>query len=312
MTEAEFAYLRDILHQKSGLSLSPDKRYLVETRLAVLCRRLGLNTLSDLVTRMRGGDQKAIVEVVEVMTTNETLFFRDAQPFKLFSDIMLPALLKARAGERSLRIWSAACSSGQEPYSIAMALEDAAAQLAGWRIEILATDISNEVLEKARQGVYTQFEIQRGLPIQNLLKHFTQNGDKWQVNEKLRRMVTFRHLNLIEPYAGLGNYDVIFCRNVLIYFDLPTKKKVLSMLHGKLRQDGYLLLGSAETVIGVTDQFSVDRENRGLYKPVGPQSAAAAPAAARPAAPPPLAAAAASASPPPFDRERLLAGFGRR
>ncbi len=162
MTEAEFAYLRDILHQKSGLSLSVDKRYLVETRLAVLCRRLGVASMSDLVSRMRAGDQKAVADVVEVMTTNETLFFRDQHPFKLFSELMMPHLLKARAAERTLRIWSAACSSGQEPYSIAMALDDMGHQLAGWRIEILATDISNEVLEKAKAGVYTQFEIQRG------------------------------------------------------------------------------------------------------------------------------------------------------
>lgn len=307
MTEAEFAFLRDVLHQKSGLALSPDKRYLVETRLAVLCRRLGVAAISDLIGRMRSGDQRVVNDVVEVMTTNETLFFRDAQPFKMFSEVMLPALMKARAGERTLRIWSAACSSGQEPYSIAMALDDAAAQLTGWRIEILATDISNEVLEKAKAGIYTQFEIQRGLPIQSLLKHFTQSGDKWQVHEKLRRMVQFKHLNLIEPNPSVGHFDIIFCRNVLIYFDLPTKKKVLQMLHSRLKADGCLLLGAAETVIGVTDAFSIDREHRGLYRPVGAQ-AAPAQTAAQPAAVRPVASAATHLQ----EQLKLAAGFNRR
>jgi chemotaxis protein methyltransferase CheR len=286
MTEADFAWLRDFLYRRSGLSLTVEKRYLVDSRLSTLCRRKGLATLSDLVGALRAGNEELIVLTVEAMTTNETLFFRDMTPFSQFRDLMLPTLLKARASERALRIWCAAASSGQEPYSLAMILDELADQLAGWRIEILATDISSEILAKAREGMYSQFEIQRGLPIQYLLKHFTQDGEKWRISDKLKRMVTFQQMNLIEPRRQIGPFDIIFCRNVLIYFDLPTKSQVMKTLAQSLRSDGFLSLGAAETVIGVTDAFAIDRENRGLYRPVPANVAAAANAPApRPAAP---------------------------
>lgn len=269
MNEGEFTFLREFLHQRSGLSLTVEKRYLVDSRLASVCRINALPNMSVLVQKIRAGDQALAVAVIEAMTTNETLFFRDTTPFKHFRELILPAMLKARAAERSLRIWCAAASSGQEPYSLAMMLDEMGHELSGWRIEITATDISNDILAKARAGVYSQFEVQRGLPIQSLLKHFTQDGDRWHLNERLKRMVTFKQHNLVRPEGHMGTYDVIFCRNVLIYFDVPTKSKVLGFLARHLRQDGFLLLGAAETVIGVTDAYSVDRDHRGVYRPVG-------------------------------------------
>lgn len=280
MTEAEFAFLRDLLLKRSGLSLSTDKRYLVESRLSVVCRQKGLRSLSDLVQKLRGGQSDLTTAVVEAMTTNETLFFRDNTPFQHFRDVMLPAIIKARAAERTIRIWCAAASSGQEPYSLAMVLDEFASTLQGWRVEIVATDISSEIVEKARLGVYSQFEIQRGLPIQLLLKHFTQEGERWRISDRLRRLVTFRQHNLINPQGNLGIFDVIFCRNVLIYFDVPTKGRVLDLLRKHIASDGFLSLGAAETVMGVSNSFTIDRERRGVYLP----APAPAPARPRPAA----------------------------
>ncbi len=268
MTEVEFTFLRDFLYQRSGLFLTVEKRYLVDSRLASLCRINAVGSISVLVQKIRAGDEALAVAVVEAMTTNETLFFRDTTPFKHFRELILPALMKARAAERSLKIWCAAASSGQEPYSLAMMLDDMSHEVSGWRIEITATDISTDILAKARAGVYSQFEVQRGLPIQSLIKHFTQVGDRWHLNERLKQMVTFKQHNLVNPEGHMGTYDVIFCRNVLIYFDVATKSRVLGFLAKHLRQDGFLLLGAAETVIGVTDEYSVDREHRGVYRPV--------------------------------------------
>jgi chemotaxis protein methyltransferase CheR len=180
--------------------------------------------------------------------------------------VILPEKLAANATSRSLRIWCAAVSTGQEAYSLAMILDEMAQRLAGWRVEILGTDISTEVLERARQGVYSQFEVQRGLPIQMLLRYFRQDGDKWQVNERIRAMVDLKPHNLLEPNAHLGQFDVIFCRNVLIYFDVATKAKVMAALAQRLARDGAFVLGAAETVIGITTTIVPDREHRGLYR----------------------------------------------
>ncbi|MGL4441384.1 MAG: CheR family methyltransferase [Bosea sp. (in: a-proteobacteria)] len=269
MTEQEFAFLRELLLKRSGLSLSIDKRYLVESRLGSVCRQTGLKSISQIIQAARVGDEAMTVTIVEAMTTNETLFFRDNTPFKHLRELILPTLLKSRSAERTLRIWCAAASSGQEPYSIAMILDDMAAQLAGWRIEIIATDISNEIIEKARLGVYSQFEVQRGLPVQMLLKHFTQDGDRWCLNERIRRMVTYRQHNLVGQTPAPGTFDVILCRNILIYFDTATKSQVFNLLARSIRNDGYLILGAAETIMGLTDAFSPDRENRGIYRTSG-------------------------------------------
>ncbi len=267
MTDADFNFLRLLLHLRSGLSLSADKRYLAESRLGILCRRKGIDGLATLVQQLRQGADAALEQaVIEAMTTNETLFFRDQTPFELFRNVLLPEKLVTNAASRSLRIWCAAVSTGQEAYSLAMILDEMAPRLAGWTIKILGTDISAEVLERARSGIYSQFEIQRGLPIQMLLKHFQQNGDKWQVSERLRAMVELKPHNLLEPNGHLGQFDVIFCRNVLIYFDVPTKAKVLAALAPRLAPQGAVVLGAAETVIGITTSIVPDSKHRGLYR----------------------------------------------
>ena len=267
MTPADYEFLRGLLKERSGLDLAVDKQYLVESRLVPLARRAGLAGIPELVQKMKSGAEALITDVVEAMTTNETFFFRDRLPFDHLTDTILPALLSARASRRSLRIWSAACSTGQEPYSIAMCLRERAAQLAGWRIEIVATDLSQEVLEKSKAGVYSQFEVQRGLPIQLLVKYFTQNGDLWQINSDIRAMVAYRQLNLLQDFSHLGKFDVIFCRNVLIYFDQQTKLSMFERLAKMMEPDGMLMLGAAETVVGMTDAFKPHPDRRGLYQP---------------------------------------------
>ncbi|MBI3436505.1 MAG: protein-glutamate O-methyltransferase CheR [Proteobacteria bacterium] len=268
MTSNEYDYLRKLLKDRSGLVLSADKQYLVESRLLPIARRLGLTKLSELVPKLKvPGAEPLIVEVVEAMTTNESFFFRDKVPFDHFRETVVPALLAARAQERRIRIWCAAASTGQEPYSIAMCVKEMAAKLAGWRIEIIGTDLSVEVLEKAKAGVYSQFEVQRGLPINMLVKYFVQSGETWQIAPELRAMVQYRPLNLLVDFAHLGNFDVIFCRNVLIYFDQPTKIDVLVRLARITPADGFLMLGAAETVVGLTDTFRPVPERRGLCVP---------------------------------------------
>ena len=266
MTPFDYEYLRKFLKERSGLDLSADKTYLVESRLLPLARKAGLAAIPDLVQKIKNGDGKLATDVVEAMTTNETFFFRDKVPFDHLRDTILPGLIQARAARKSLRIWSAASSTGQEPYSIAMCLKEKGASLAGWRIEFVATDLSQEVLEKCKAGVYSQFEVQRGLPIQLLVKYFTQSGDIWQLNADVRSMVQFRQLNLLQDFSHLGTFDVIFCRNVLIYFDQDTKAVIFDRLAKRLESDGTLLLGAAETVVGITDAFRPYFDHRGLYQ----------------------------------------------
>jgi len=267
MTELDFEFLRTLLQRRSGLFLSAEKRYLVESRLGMLCRRRGIAGIPALVVQLHTSPASELeAAVVEAMTTNETLFFRDRTPFDLFRDVILPEKLAANAQSRTLRIWCAAVSTGQEAYSLAMLLDEASDRLAGWSVEILGTDISADVLERARQGLYSQFEVQRGLPIQLLLKHFRQEGDKWRLSDRIRRMVTLRPHNLLEPNQQLGQFDVIFCRNVLIYFDVPTKARVMAALSARLARNGAFILGAAETVIGITTTLAPDPQHRGLYR----------------------------------------------
>ncbi len=266
MTEAEFDALRAFLKTRSGLALSPDKRYLVESRLSSVCTRFKIDSLSHLVREIRAGRSLALEKAtVEAMTTNETFFFRDKGPFDLFQDVLLSKYLKERASTRRLRIWCAAASTGQEPYSLAMLLKEAAPRMAGWHIDIVASDISTEVLEKAKAGFYNQFEVQRGLPIRLLVKYFTQVGDQWQIAPEIRAMVDYRYLNLIEDFNRLGQFDIVYCRNVLIYFDPNLKADVLRRIANIMAPDGSLLLGASETVLGVTDALTLDPAHRGLY-----------------------------------------------
>jgi chemotaxis protein methyltransferase CheR len=265
VTPVDYEFLRKLLKERSGLDLSPDKQYLVESRLIPLARRAGLPGIAELVAKIKAGSAALTTEVVEAMTTNETFFFRDKIPFDHLRDTILPALVQARAGRRSLRIWCAASSTGQEPYSIAMCVKEFAG-LAGWRVEIVATDLSQEVLEKSKAGIYSQFEVQRGLPIQMLVKYFTQTGELWQLKPDIRAMVQHRQLNLLQDFSHLGTFDVIFCRNVLIYFDQDTKAAIFDRLARMLEADGALLLGAAESVVGISDAFKPYPERRGLYR----------------------------------------------
>ena len=268
MTPSDYEFLRKLLKERSGLDLSADKQYLVESRLIPLARRVDLLGISELVQKMKAGSTEALVgEVVEAMTTNETFFFRDKIPFEHLRDTMVPELLQARAARRFLRIWCAASSTGQEPYSIAMCLKEFAAALAGWRIEILATDLSQGVLEKSKAGLFSQFEVQRGLPIQLLVKYFTQTGEMWQINADLRAMVTHRQFNLLQDFGQLGTFDVIFCRNVLIYFDQETKINIFERLARASEPDGFMVLGAAESAVGISDAFRPHPDRRGLYRP---------------------------------------------
>ncbi|MGJ4915230.1 CheR family methyltransferase [Bradyrhizobium sp. HKCCYLRH2060] len=282
MNQPDYEFLRKLLRDKSGLDLSADKQYLIESRLLPLARKAGLASISDLVQKLRDGSSALISQVVEAMTTNETFFFRDKVPFDHFRDVIMPELLKARANRKSIRIWCAACSTGQEPYSLAMSLKEMGSALSGWRIEIIATDLSQEVLEKSKAGLYSQFEVQRGLPIQLLVKYFKQAGELWQINSDVRGMVQHRQLNLLHDFSQLGTFDVVFCRNVLIYFDQDTKINIFGRLAKLMEPDGFLVLGAAETVVGLTDVFKPLTDRRGLYRPSGIVSAAKAPAPGMP------------------------------
>jgi len=268
MTIAEHEFIRKLLKQRSGLMLSAEKHYLLESRLLPIAQRRGFANLSALTHQLRvGSDEALIVEVVEAMTTNETFFFRDRIPFDHFKSFIIPSLLAARTHNKRIRIWCAAASTGQEPYSLAMLLTEMGHALDGFRVEILATDLSNAVLEKAKAGIYTQFEVQRGLPIQMLLKYFTQSGDLWQIAPNIRSMVQFRPFNLLNDFSRLGTFDLVMCRNLLIYLDQPTKSDILDRLARVTASDGYLILGSAETTIGLTQAFSTVADRRGLYAP---------------------------------------------
>ena len=267
MTPPDYEYLRKLLKDQSGLDLSADKQYLIESRLVPLSRKAGVPGIPELVQKMKAGSASLIAQVVEAMTTNETFFFRDKVPFDHFRQAIMPEILKARAARKSVRIWCAAGSTGQEPYSLAMCLKEMESQLAGWRVEIIATDLSQEVLEKSKTGLYSQFEVQRGLPIQLLVKYFKQNGEFWQINPDIRAMVQHRALNLLHDFSQLGTFDVIFCRNVLIYFDQDTKVNIFSRLCKIMEPDGFLVLGAAETVVGLTDAFKPYPDKRGLYQP---------------------------------------------
>ena len=282
MNPPDYEYLRKLLKDHSGLDLSADKQYLIESRLLPLSRKSGLPGISDLVQKMKVGSPTLIAQVVEAMTTNETFFFRDKVPFDHFRDSIMPEIMKARASRKSIRIWCAAGSTGQEPYSLAMCLKEMGAALNGWRVEIIATDLSQEVLEKSKAGIYSQFEVQRGLPIQLLVKYFKQNGEFWQIGADIRAMVQHRQLNLLHDFSQLGVFDVIFCRNVLIYFDQETKINIFGRLARTMEQDGFLVLGAAETVVGLTDVFKPFPDKRGLYRPTGARAASAPTAAATP------------------------------
>ncbi|MEZ5936941.1 MAG: protein-glutamate O-methyltransferase CheR [Hyphomonadaceae bacterium] len=265
MNSQDFEFVASLLRMRSGIVLTPDKTYLLESRLGPLARKEGLPSIEDLVQVVRSRrEERLIAQLVDVMTTNETFFFRDRTPFDILKDTVLPKLAQERRGSR-IRLWCAACSTGQEPYSIAMMLDQSPQLTNGVPVEIVASDISDRCLERARQGLFTQFEVQRGLPIQMLMQYFTQQDDQWRISEKIRSRIGFRKQNLLESFMGLGRFDIILCRNVLIYFDTPTKAGILDKMAAQMNPGGSLLLGAAETVLGVTNNWQPNPERRGLY-----------------------------------------------
>lgn len=266
MRPGDFEFLSELVKSQSGLVLTEDKSYLLESRLMPVARKRGLKGLEDLVDTMKAhADSGLTNDVTEAMTTNESFFFRDIKPFDLFRDNVLPEMVSSRASKRSLRIWCAAAASGQEPYTLAMILKEEAAKLAGWRTEIVGTDISHEILAKAKAGIYSQFEVQRGLPIQLLLKYFKKQDDVWQIDPSLQALIEYKFYNLLDDLQALGGFDVVFCRNVLIYFDQETKGRVLEQISRLMPEDGVLFLGGAETVLGITDKFKPVAGFRGVY-----------------------------------------------
>jgi chemotaxis protein methyltransferase CheR len=256
MTPAEFEFVAQLLKRRSGLVLNSDKLYLLESRLGPVARKHSLAGLSAIAAKLKAGDEPLARDVTEAMTTNESFFFRDKTPFDHFEKLMLPAMLKARAGARRLRIWCAAASTGQEPFSLAMLLKEKQALVKDWRIDIIGTDLSSEVLTRAKSGLYSQFEVQRGLPVQMMVKYFAKERDQWRIKDEVRSMVEYRQMNLLDSFVGLGTFDIIYCRNVLIYFDEATKRAILERMVQLLPDDGYLLLGAAETVVGITNALA--------------------------------------------------------
>ncbi len=265
MKPGDFEFIANLVRDRSGLVLTPDKTYLVESRLGPIARKEGIPSLEELVSilRMRG-DLRLIDAVVDAMTTNETFFFRDKTPFEHLENIIIPDLVAKKRGG-TIRIWCAAASTGQEPYSIAMVLDQMGHKLGGCKVEIIGTDISERCLEKAKQGVYTQFEVQRGLPVQYLMKYFKKEGENWRITDNIKAAARYRQMNLLDDFRVLGKFDIIFCRNVLIYFDIATKKRVLDRMAVQVDGAGYLLMGAAETVLGITDSFKTIPNARGLY-----------------------------------------------
>lgn len=267
MNTSDFTFLTDMIKDRSGIVLSADKGYLIESRLVPVAQRNSLSTVEDLVKKMRAAPNSSLAEeVTEAMTTNESFFFRDKTPFEFLQDHIVPEFVKSRGSNKRLNFWCAAASTGQEPYSIAMVLKEMNAQMPGWSYKILGTDLSNEVLEKAKAGAYSQFEVQRGLPINLLVKYFKQTGETWMIDPAIRAMVQYKAYNLLESFSSLGKFDVIYLRNVLIYFDRETKKSILERAAQILAPDGYIILGAAETVIGITDALAPLKSHRGLYQ----------------------------------------------
>ena len=259
--------ISSIVYRRAGIVLGREKDYLIDTRLAPIARQFGHLSIEKLVEGIRRGNAEAEEAAVEAMTTNETLFFRDKQPFEHFSDLVIPNLLRRRAPGATIRIWCAACSSGQEPYSVAMLADELGPRLGASRIAIVATDLSKAMIARARAGIYSQFEIQRGLPNRFQQKHFVQDGVTWRIDHRLTERIEFRTFNLLDDFSMLGRFDIIFCRNLLIYFDEARKRDILNRLARSVAADGYVFLGAAETVIGLTQDLIPHMTAKALYVP---------------------------------------------
>jgi len=269
MQAQDFQYLANILKQRSGLALSDDKEYLIESRLLPIARSRNLADIGQLCNFLRTthNNEALLVEITEAMTTNESSFYRDIKPYESLRNIVLPMIMEQNSVLKSIRIWSAACSTGQEPYTISMCLQEDMAKLAGWRFEIVASDLAKKVVDKAKEGVYSQFEAQRGLPIQMLVKYFSSLPDSsWQIKDTIRNMVQFKTQNLLEDYGVLGKFDIVFCRNVLIYFDEPTKAQITEKMAKTLAPRGILILGATESLVDPNARFEQLENFRGAYR----------------------------------------------
>jgi chemotaxis protein methyltransferase CheR len=261
-----FKFVRQLLRERAAIVLDDDKHYLVNNRLAQLARREGLASAQAVVDQLRAAPAGPLQrKVIEAMTTTETLFFRDAKPYDALRRAIVPELLRLRGPERKLQIWSCACSSGQEPYSICMLLREHFPELAGWSLRLLATDISTEMLARSKRGRYSQLEINRGLPSSLRTKYFDKVGAEWQIRDDLRKMIEFRELNLAGPWSAMPGADLVLLRNVLIYFDVETKRKILGKVRKLLRPGGFLMLGTAETTMNLDDGFELVRSDGTTY-----------------------------------------------
>ena len=267
VSDSSSRILAGLLEARTGQQLTMSRRWRIETALSSLLRARGIATLDELITILVMGREPALSNlVVDALLNNETYFFRDRQPFDLLAGQFLPAMAKARAAKKSLKIWSAGCSTGQEPYSLAMLFADDPLKWQGWTIDILGSDVSSQVVDRARAGCYTQFEVQRGLGIQQMLRWFSESDDGWRAAEALRRQIRFQVHNILEPPPHPGEFDIILCRNVLLYLSPEKRAAAFDRLASALAPDGALMLGAGETVIGQTTRFAADRETRGLYR----------------------------------------------
>jgi chemotaxis protein methyltransferase CheR len=254
LSQDNYAFIERYIHRETGIALGADKRYLLESRLAPVLAEEHLRSLNALCDRLRlGAPEPLRRRIAECMTTHETLFFRDPGVFEALRSEILPQLAKARQTTKILRIWSAACSSGQEAYSVAMLLLEAG--YGSWQLDILGTDISSRILSRAREGRYLQIEVSRGLPAELLGRYFRRVGADWQVSDDLKRFVRFAPFDLRQNMSALGPFDIVLCRNVMIYFDLPTRKKIFAQLHATMAPGAYLLLGSSETTFNLDQAF---------------------------------------------------------
>ena len=267
--EPDFEYIRRLVHERAAIVLEDSKSYLVTARLTPLAEREGYQSLGELVETLRKAPSYSplVKSVVEAMTTNETSFFRDVAPFDAFRSEVLPAITKINASRRQLNMWSAACSSGQEPYSVLIEMREHFPELADWKVAFHASDLSSEMCDRTREGIYSQLEVNRGLPARLLVKYFRRKGMKWQVKDELRKLLVVQEVNLVQPWPSFPTFDVVFMRNVMIYFNVATKRDILARLRRILRPGGFLFLGGAETTLGVDESFErVPFPNASCYR----------------------------------------------
>lgn len=283
MNTSSVTRIIDFIARKAGIVLTAEKAYFIEARLGPVIREENLSNIDALIAKAEAGDRRLQQRMIDALTTNETFFFRDKQPFDHFRNLIIPELISRRPPGKALRIWCAACSSGQEPFSLVMILNEMSRELAGRQVEIHASDISENILAKAKAGIFNQFEVQRGLPAKLLIQYFQKSGDNWKISDDIIRRINFFKFNLLDDPKALGTFDVVFCRNVLIYFDRPTRAKIFENIADRLAPDGFLLLGGAESTFGITTRFTSHPKERMLQIPLMRKAEAAPRAGARPA-----------------------------